>query len=266
MRLEVFFVVGVALVVAPQVALCDGARPESADRPGAAGGPELTPTRWEVKAGAPPGVGVVLRRVHEARRREYEGQLRVIEAAESDLKARRAGRVVKELKAPDGFRAMAGRGGGREYAFQTPQVKGREVVKGEAILEHAKRRLAEIGHPDYLAKPLIGVAELKEGAAGMLSLRVVHQVSGTEAVTRVEEETAGGPAAAGRAPAAGREVYLSDFPARDYPPGLVLRDYTIEVVGTRNYQGQNGRVKTAVHAKPLEWRKWVEVVRRAEAK
>ena len=173
--------------------------------------------------------------------------------------ARKAGRVVKELKAPEGWRAVPKRAGGSDYAFKTPQIKGQMVVKAEAVLEHARRRLAEIAHPEYLAKPVLFVGELEAGAAGTVSFAVVHQVSGTEAVVRVAPDAElGRPGGTSSA----KEIYLSDFPARDYRPGTVLRDWTIEVTGTKTYQADNGRTKTAPHAKPLEWRKWVELVRR----
>ena len=219
----------------------------------------LPPSRWELKPGAPPGVAKVLERMKNQRRREHDAQRRAVGAAEQDLAARKAGRVVKELKAPEGWRAVPKRTGGSDYAFKTPQIKGQMVVKAEAALEQARRRLGEIAHPEYLAKPVLFVGELEEGAAGMVSFSVVHQVGGTECVVRVVPDAElGKPTAKG----VGKELYLSDFPARDYPPGRGVRDYTIEVVGIKTYQSDNGQTKTAPHAKPLDWRKWVELVRR----
>jgi hypothetical protein len=229
--------------------------------------PELPPSRWELKVGAPPAVAVVLERAMRRRRQEFEAQLGAIERAEKDLAARRSGRVVKDLKAPEGWRAIPRRlvGGGFDYAFKTPQIKGQQVVKAEAVLEQAKRRLAEIRHPEYLPKPLLPLAELEQGAAGTVSFTLVQQVSGTEAVVRVgDEPPATGAGQSGAAKPPTKDVYLSDFPARDYLPGMLVRDWTIEVIGTKTYQGDNGRAKAAPHAKPLEWRKWVEVVRRPE--
>ena len=212
-----------------------------------------------MKPDAPPGVAKVLERMKNQRRREHEAQLRAVRAAEEDLAARKAGRVVKELKAPEGWRAVPKRGAGSDYAFKTPQIKGQMVVKAEAALDQARRRLADIARPDYLAKPVLFVGELDEGAAGTVSFSVVHQVSGTEAVVRVAPDAElGRPGATSSA----KEVYLSDFPAREYAPGFVLRDWTIEVTGTKTYQSDNDRTKTAPHAKPLDWRKWVELVRR----
>lgn len=228
---------------------------------------QLPPSRWELKEGAPPGVAVVLDRAKRQRQREFEAQLRTIEQAEKDLAARRSGRVIKELKAAEGWRAIPRRvmGGGFDYSFKTPQIKGQQVVKAEAALEYARRRLAEISHPEYLPKPLLPVAELEQGAAGTVSFTIVQQISGTEAVVRVGDEP---PSSAAGEPGAAKvrtkDVYLFDFPARDYLPGMVVRDWTIEAVSTKTYQGDNGRVKAALHAKSLEWRKWVEVVRRPE--
>ena len=63
---------------------------------------------------------------------------------------------------------------------------------------------------------------------------------------------------------ASKEVYLSDFPARDYSPGRTLNDWTIEVVGTTSYQGENGRLNNVLHAKPLDWLKWIQLERRTD--
>ena len=246
----------VVSILAP--ALPAVAAPSAPTPPDVAADP-LPPSRWELKPGAPPGVAKVLERMKNQRRREHDAQLRAVRAAEEDVAARKAGRVVKELKAPEGWRAVPKRAGGSDYAFKTPQIKGQMVVKAEAVLEHARRRLAEIAHPEYLAKPVLFVGELEAGAAGTVSFAVVHQVSGTEAVVRVAPDAElGRPGGTSSA----KEIYLSDFPARDYRPGTVLRDWTIEVTGTKTYQADNGRTKTAPHAKPLEWRKWVELVRR----
>ena len=219
----------------------------------------LPPSRWDLKPDAPPGVAQVLERMKNHRQREYDAQLRAVRAAGEDLAARKAGRVVRELKAPEGWRAVPKRTGGSDYAFKTPQIKGQMVVKAEAALEQARTRLAEVAHPEYLAKPVLFVGEIEEGAAGTVSFSVVHQISGTEAVVRIAPDAElGRPGAT----SFGKEVYLSDFPAREYAPGFVLRDWTIEVTGTKTYQSDNGRTKTAPLAKPLDWRKWVEVVRR----
>ena len=93
----------------------------------------------------------------------------------------------------------------------------------------------------------------------MISFRIVHQVSSTEAVVQfIDESTSGG--VAGRY-VAGKDLFVSNFPAREHPPGMVVRDWTVEVIGTRTYQGDNGRKKSALHAKPLEWRKWVDLAK-----
>jgi hypothetical protein len=216
--------------------------------------------------GAPPGAAAVYERAVRGRRREYEAQLRLIEQLQADLAARKAGRVVKQLKARDGWRVIEKPGGAVEYAFQTPQVKGAHVVKAEAAQEHARRRLSEIAQPGYLSKPLMRAREVEAGAAGVIRLRIVHQVDGDEAVARAEDEPI--PPVAGRSPPQpeGKIVYLTDFPARDWRPGMVLTDMAIDVIGPRTYQGDNGRTMTALHVKPVDWRKWIHQVKRAEGK
>jgi hypothetical protein len=225
--------------------------------------PELPPSQWQLKQGAPQAVGELLDRAKHQRELDFATQLRAVELAQKGVRARKAGRVVRDLKAPEGWRAVPVRGGdGVEYAFRTPQVKGSEVVKAERTLDISKRRLAEVMAPDYLPKPFIRAEELKEGAAGTVSITIIQQVSSTEAVVRVDDLL---PALVNGKPVpsrASKEVYLSDFPAGDYAPGRTLTDWTIEVIGTTTYQGENGRVKNALHAKPLDWRKWIQPERR----
>jgi hypothetical protein len=225
--------------------------------------PQLPPSQWQLKDGAPASVAELLDRAKRQRELEFSTQLRAVELAQKGVRARKAGRVVRDLKAPDGWRAVPTRGGDVEYVFKTPQVKGAEVVKAETLLANAQRRLAEVMAPDYLAKPVIRSDVLKEGAVGTVSLTMIQQVSSTEAVVRVDDLPPvlvnGKPVAS----KASKEVYLSDFPARDYSPGRTLTDWTIEVIGTTTYQAENGRVKNALHAKPLDWRKWVDISRRS---
>ena len=257
-----------ALLVVSCISFSAPAAPAEPPRPTATSdpsAPHLPPSRWELKKDAPPAVALVLERMKRQRQREFDAQVKAVEHAEKDLGARKSGRVVKQLKTPEGWRAVPSRAGaGVEYAFRTPQIKGQEVVKAERTLEYQKRRLAEISHPDYQPKPVLPIAELREGAAGTVSFKIINQVSGKEAVVRVVDESAAPAAHAANASAAGKELYLSDFPAGEYLPGMILRDWSIEVVGTRNFQGDNGRIRSALHAKPLDWRKWVELVRRPE--
>ena len=79
--------------------------------------PQLPPSRWGLKEGAPPGVSLVLERMKRQRQREFDARRRAIERAERDLAARKAGRVVKQLKAPQRWRAVPGRAGGDAVEF-----------------------------------------------------------------------------------------------------------------------------------------------------
>jgi hypothetical protein len=153
----------------------------------------------------------LLDRAKHQRELDFATQLRAVEVAERGVRARKAGRVVRELKEPQGWRALPTRGGDEvEYVFKTPQVKGGEVVKAEAALDRAKRRLAEVMAPDYLPKPVIRAEELIEGAAGTVSITIIQQVSSTEAVVRVDDLL---PALVNGKPVpskASKEVYLSN--------------------------------------------------------
>jgi hypothetical protein len=234
----------------------------SASQPEAPPQQQLPPSQWQLKQGAPQAVADLLERAKRQRELEFATQLRTVELAQKGVRARKAGRVVRELKAPEGWRAVPVRGSDDvEYSFKNPQIKGSEVVKAETALENAKRRLAEIKAGDYLPKPIVRADELNEGVVGTVALTIIQQVSSTEAVVRVDDLL---PVLVNGKPVpskASKEVLLSEFPAADYSPGRTLTDWTIEVIGSTTYQGENGRVNNVLHAKPLDWLKWSHLER-----
>jgi hypothetical protein len=236
-----------------------------ADHPAEPATPKLPPPQWQLKQGAPPAAAELLDRAKRQREIDFAAQLRAVERARKDVEARKAGRVVRELKSSEGWRAVRPRAGDvAEYTFKNPQIKGREVVKAETMLQNATRRLSDISDPQYLPKPSLRVEELKEGSVGTVSMTVIQQVSGTEAVARVDDIPPAWVNGKLVESKGSKVIYVSDAPAQDYLPGMSLRDWTIEVIGTTTYQGENGRARNALHAKPLDWRKWVELARRTD--
>ena len=83
--------------------------PARADEPDNPAYPQLPPSQWELKQDAPAAVGRLLDRAKRQRELEFATQLRAVELARKDVEARKAGRVVRELNAPEGWRAVPAR-------------------------------------------------------------------------------------------------------------------------------------------------------------